>query len=273
MTQVTKTGYGALYNWWVGYAARQGGEKELIAGMWTPDDDEIIELIEYIGGTFSDPILSQMGKLMSLRKDPDLHPRFDSPNDPAENLYNYAILPGGFRWDEADLFFESIGEGSLMWSSSSPSTKQFEIYANDTDGGLFLERPNFGLSLRQTRPATVAEQDLPDGTMVGLVQDFNGNYYETVKIGNQVWTAQNLRATHYTDGTAIPNVTDDTEWAGLTTGAYCWYDNDINTPGIIFTDEFITLDEPVATKKVYLTRNGKYLTRNGKYLVRLVPAE
>ena len=38
--------------------------------------------------------------------------------------------------------------------------------------------------------------------------------------------AENLRTTHYRNGDAIPNVTDNTAWNGLTTGAYCWYNND-----------------------------------------------
>lgn len=56
--------------------------------------------------------------------------------------------------------------------------------------------------------------------------DYDGNAYPTFTIGTQVWMAENLRVTHYRDGTAIPNVTDDGVWSGLTTGAYCWYDND-----------------------------------------------
>jgi uncharacterized protein (TIGR02145 family) len=39
--------------------------------------------------------------------------------------------------------------------------------------------------------------------------------------------AENLKTTKYNDGTAIPNVTDGSEWAVLTTPAYCWYNNNI----------------------------------------------
>jgi uncharacterized protein (TIGR02145 family) len=46
-----------------------------------------------------------------------------------------------------------------------------------------------------------------------------------VVIGNQEWTVTNLRTTRYNDGTVISNVTDNTAWAGLTSGAYCYYSN------------------------------------------------
>lgn len=61
----------------------------------------------------------------------------------------------------------------------------------------------------------------------GILTDIDGNVYKSVKIGSQWWMAENLKTTKYNDGTYIPNVTDDTTWQGLTSGAYCWYDNNI----------------------------------------------
>jgi uncharacterized protein (TIGR02145 family) len=58
------------------------------------------------------------------------------------------------------------------------------------------------------------------------LQDADGNVYDTVHIGNQIWMKQNLKTTHYRDGSKIPNVTDGTTWSGLANDAYCWYNND-----------------------------------------------
>jgi uncharacterized protein (TIGR02145 family) len=49
---------------------------------------------------------------------------------------------------------------------------------------------------------------------------------ESVTIGTQMWTAKNLDVTTYRNGDPIPQVTDATEWANLTTGAWCYYNND-----------------------------------------------
>jgi uncharacterized protein (TIGR02145 family) len=58
-----------------------------------------------------------------------------------------------------------------------------------------------------------------------IITDIDGNVYHSVTIGTQIWMVENLRTTKYRDGTAIPNVTDNTAWEALTTGAYCNYIN------------------------------------------------
>lgn len=59
--------------------------------------------------------------------------------------------------------------------------------------------------------------------------DIDANNYSIVKIGEQVWMAQNLRTTTYNDGSPITLVESD--WDNLTTGAYCWFNNDESTYG------------------------------------------
>jgi uncharacterized protein (TIGR02145 family) len=61
------------------------------------------------------------------------------------------------------------------------------------------------------------------------VTDVDGNTYKSVRIGDQIWMARNLKVTKYRDGTAIPNVTNDNTWANLAGGAYCdWYNDATN---------------------------------------------
>ena len=52
---------------------------------------------------------------------------------------------------------------------------------------------------------------------------------EGVKIGNQIWMQRNLDVTTYRNGDPIPMVADNTIWQKLTTGAWCYYDNDSAT--------------------------------------------
>lgn len=58
------------------------------------------------------------------------------------------------------------------------------------------------------------------------VTDFDGNIYDTVKIGTQVWLKQNLKVTHYRNGDLIPNYADSALWNDANSGARCYYNND-----------------------------------------------
>ena len=51
-------------------------------------------------------------------------------------------------------------------------------------------------------------------------------YAQNVTIGTQVWTSKNLNVSTYRNGDVIPQVQDANAWKNLTTGAWCYYDND-----------------------------------------------
>lgn len=47
-----------------------------------------------------------------------------------------------------------------------------------------------------------------------------------VKIGNQIWKTRNLDVDKYRNGESIPQATTNEEWDNLTTGAWCYYNDD-----------------------------------------------
>jgi hypothetical protein len=54
----------------------------------------------------------------------------------------------------------------------------------------------------------------------------DGNNIKIVKISSQKWTTKNLDVSKYRNGDVIPEVKDPRQWASLTTGAWCYYNND-----------------------------------------------
>jgi uncharacterized protein (TIGR02145 family) len=59
-----------------------------------------------------------------------------------------------------------------------------------------------------------------------IITDLNGNKYQVVTIGTQVWMAENLNVTKYRNGDYIEKINSYAGWSETNSGAYCNYDTD-----------------------------------------------
>ncbi len=87
------------------------------------------------------------------------------------------------------------------------------------------------------------------------VTDIDGNVYNIVSIGSQVWMKENLKVTHYADGTSIPLITDNSAWANLgsnnTDDAYCYYNNNPDSEyGALYTWAAAMGDNAVSSNNI-----------------------
>ena len=90
----------------------------------------------------------------------------------------------------------------------------------------------YGMGVRPVRPALLSDPT-GDGVACALYIGNDGKRYRTVRIGDQVWLADNLAETKWSDGNYIQGwdadgrvVISNEDWAALTTAAVCVYDND-----------------------------------------------
>jgi uncharacterized protein (TIGR02145 family) len=58
------------------------------------------------------------------------------------------------------------------------------------------------------------------------VTDIDGNSYNTVQIGSQVWMSENLKTSRYRNGGSIPYILDNNDWQALITGAWSYYNHE-----------------------------------------------
>ena len=66
------------------------------------------------------------------------------------------------------------------------------------------------------------------GLIAQTVTDYDGNVYNTITVGSQVWMKENLRVKHYCNGDTILEVRDSISWVNVQSGAWCYFNNNIN---------------------------------------------
>ncbi|MCX6335413.1 MAG: hypothetical protein NT092_14130, partial [Bacteroidia bacterium] len=132
----------------------------------------------------------------------------------ATNTSGFSATGGGNR----NMYgpFEEVRSRGYFWSASD-----YPDYVNyPTSVILFSDAGNV-LSTSMDKKFGMSVRCIEDH----YITDFDDNRYNTIKIGSQIWIAENLKTTHFNDGTSIPLVTENIEWNNLQTPGYCWCDS------------------------------------------------
>jgi uncharacterized protein (TIGR02145 family) len=134
----------------------------------------------------------------------------------------------------------AITARGVCWNTSPDPTTANSLTGDGSGTGSFTSnltglQPSTTYYLRAYATNTVTTvygNELQFTTLQPIVSNpgvgvtFGGYTYATVVLGNgQEWMAENLRTSTYANGDPIPNVTDNTAWTQLTTGAWAHYDN------------------------------------------------
>lgn len=156
---------------------------------------------------------------------------WDSPNEGASNESGMNVRGSGIRnvdeiLPEPIMSFQALKLGSALWGTTFIENDGFgdlyySVWLNNGDEIAYSQA---GYKMAGNPVRLIKDNSI----LVPSLTDLDGNTYRTTKIGNQVWLADNWACTKLNDGTSIPNVTDNTAWGALTTGAYCNYNNDIS---------------------------------------------
>ncbi|MEI7844719.1 MAG: FISUMP domain-containing protein [Chloroflexota bacterium] len=196
-TSVSNSGYGKLYN----QHAVNDARGIAASGWHVPTRAELDALITALGGT------SVAGG--HLKKTGTTH--WKTPNTSADNSSGFNSVGAGIRDASIEGF---IQEWQEIWASDSRvlAVITYNSAGAYTGGNVPAAR---GCSVRLIKN---------DATLAGYTGN-DGKTYTTVKIGTQVWMAENSRETKYANGNDIPQVTNYDTWDALATGAWCWFNN------------------------------------------------
>jgi uncharacterized protein (TIGR02145 family) len=142
----------------------------------------------------------------------------------AGTIVNFAVVEGSVS--SASVTTDANGKASVSWIlGTTEGTQTLMVIAFKADGTTALS--DSPLTVNSTATAIT-------------VTDIDGNVYQTVKIGDQIWMAENLKTKHYANATEIILVESSIDWGALsyTDKAYCYYDNsltNVNTYGALYT--------------------------------------
>ena len=150
---------------------------------------------------------------------------------PVTFITSTSISTGGYILNDGGAL---ISDRGVCWGKSENPTTA-ENLVHDSTGLLVFSNVIKGLSLNTTyyfRAFAINITGIGYGdqksitTDPTIVSDIDGNAYKVIRIGSQIWMAENLKVTHYRNSNLIPNVMNNDSWGNLTTGARCYHNND-----------------------------------------------
>jgi uncharacterized protein (TIGR02145 family) len=118
---------------------------------------------------------------------------------------------------------------SVLAENNSANNQQIKDLQDPTEAQDAVTK-NYTYSKAEVNALIANLQSQIDNTEATSVTDIDGNNYDYITYGTQVWTVDNAAMVTYRDGTLIPQVTGATEWSNLTTGAWCYHNNDPTKP-------------------------------------------
>lgn len=114
--------------------------------------------------------------------------------------------------------------------------KDLKYFGDLQSGRLNADDSPFAVTTNEWVNAQNVRSGTTDKGVTGVIESIGGNVeipkpadLESVVIGDQKWSLQNLDVTKYRNGDDIIYVPDPTDWSNANYGAWCWYDNDENT--------------------------------------------
>jgi uncharacterized protein (TIGR02145 family) len=97
----------------------------------------------------------------------------------------------------------------------------------------------------------------------GLPTDGDGNTYDTIVLGTQVWLTENLKTTKYNDGYPIPLAEENESWTSTGRPAYCWYQNNRDykdTYGAIYNYYAALMDDYICPVGYHVPTEEEWVT-------------
>lgn len=253
----------ALYNWYTVSDIRNITSGN---GWVVPSQNDAQILYDYCGGTdenfFSKLVVSDfitldgitqlfidMGQPVPSDEELEL---IISPLNIGVDEFGFRFQSSGFRFWGGNPGFSQKGIQSGFWLTNTSFSGNYGKSAHFSNLGILQAGVDWdstfgiGKPIRLVRPATESEQLFIDGTQCESYTGNDNKIYKTIKIGTQIWLAENLQETKFLNGDWIHGYEDgiytpitNEEWVSLDTAAMCYYNDIVNVTASNNLSQFI----------------------------------